>query len=135
MPDLERIESLSGEDIIDDVCSRIAEELSRSVHLRRTDSYVGFTGKILVELQLDDYVNHETARHQLVIGEHDPARPSRRFEIEIAAAPATTVRERNGLVSSSSSLERPVDVSASGTTGTSIRQPRWRAQRQRPEKA
>ena len=130
MPDLESIgdiTTITGQDVITDLLERVGKDLAENVYLRDIDSYIGYAARVVVEIQLDDYVDHQQVSQQITVGKHDQARPSRRFEIEIPAAPAEEVRQRNGLASASSSLERPVD--ASGASDASIR--RWRAPRRK----
>jgi hypothetical protein len=46
--------SISGAEVIDQLCSHIAEKLSCSGDLRHSDAYRTFSAKVTIELQLAD---------------------------------------------------------------------------------
>ena len=97
------VEQVSGVEIIDDICNRIAEELGKSCHLRATDAYSGYSAKLQFEVQPVD-IDVVKVEKTLVIGDHDPATPSRRMAIDVPPTTADEVRERSGY--EPASLER-----------------------------
>lgn len=101
-------ETITGSEIIADICSRIVNELGKSCHLRETDSYGGYSAKVTVEIQLRD-IDPVTVEASLTIGNHNSATPSRRIVVEIPAVSPTTARERSGTLPPS--LERMIDGS------------------------
>jgi hypothetical protein len=94
---------LTGEEIIEDVCTRLAEELSRSCYLTAISAYHGYSGRISAELQLLDF-DTTTVKATATIGNPDLVRPSEHFEVVIPVADPSAVRERSGLTPPS--LER-----------------------------
>ncbi len=99
---------LTGVEIIEDVCSRLAAELANSCYLTKLCAYRGYSGKIVAELQLEDF-DATGVTAAVTVGPPDPARPSRRYEVEIPDTAPSGARERSG--QESPSLERVVDGS------------------------
>jgi hypothetical protein len=97
---------ISGQDVIDDLCDRIAERLSKSCDLRVTDSYGAYTAKVTISLTLEDMGVVEV-HEQMIIGSPD-ATPSEHIVIDADAVSPEQVRERLGL-EPAPSLERSVD--------------------------
>ena len=99
---------LTGSEIIQDVCGRIESELSKSCHLRETDSYGGYSARLVFEIRPID-IDPVTVEGTLVVNNHDSSMPSRRFEMNFSGSPEA-VRQRSGSVPPP--LERMVDGSA-----------------------
>lgn len=71
---------ISGAAIIDDLCNRIAEKLSRGCDLRQTDSYSSYSARVTVELSLVD-VDTTQVSQQITVGNRpEPARTEMPFE-------------------------------------------------------
>lgn len=75
LPEIE----LSGEEIVEDLAGRLAQELSKSCYLTRLCAYRGYSAKITAELQLEDF-DSTTINASVTVGNPDPGRPSRRFK-------------------------------------------------------
>jgi hypothetical protein len=85
--------SISGTEVIEDLCARIADKLSRSGDLRPTDAYRTYSAKITIELQLVDIDQIEIAE-QMVIGTPDPEQPSEHITVAIPEKRYYTPRNR-----------------------------------------
>jgi hypothetical protein len=94
---------LTGEEICFDAASRLVEALALNCNLTALSSYRGYHGKIVAELQLEDFDTLDV-RATVTIGNPDPAKPSQHVEVEIATAEPASVRQRSGLTEPS--LER-----------------------------
>jgi hypothetical protein len=90
------VQALSGTDIIEDVAQRVAAALGQNCFLRSSDEYQGYSARVVLEVQLVD-VDITRVDETFVVGAHDQARPSQRFEVEIPTASPSEVLERNGL--------------------------------------
>lgn len=56
-PNMEAVQvpgQISGAAIIDDLCQRIRDRLSRDCSLSQSDAYAGYAARVTVELQLKD---------------------------------------------------------------------------------
>jgi len=89
---------ISGTGIIDDLCNRIAEWLSRSCDLRATDAYAGYSAKVSIELQLAD-VDTTEVRADVALGTIDPKLSTHTITLEPDVA---------GESDNSQPLEKPV---------------------------
>lgn len=87
---------LTGEEIVEDACCRLAAELMRSCHLSATSAYRRYSGKIILELQLEDFDTTGVSA-TVTVGNPDPGRPSQRFEVDIPVGEPSAVRERSEL--------------------------------------
>ena len=65
---------MTGADIIDDVCSRLAERLAKNCNLRVSDSYASYSCKITVDLNLVD-LETVVVDETLAIGQLPPPPP------------------------------------------------------------
>ena len=97
--------SISGADVIDDLCVRIAEKLSLSGDLRTTDAYRNYSATVRIDLQLVD-IDPVSISAKVAVGTIDPRQPSRAITVE-ATMSAEELRERSG--AESANLERPID--------------------------
>ncbi|MGB9408404.1 MAG: hypothetical protein WCA89_12760 [Terracidiphilus sp.] len=100
--------ALTGSEIIEDLCGRLADGLADNCYLLGTDAYQSYSAPVTVEIQLAD-VDSQTVKKTLVIGDHDSATPSRRIVVNVPLATTHEVRERSG--QEVPSLERRVDGS------------------------
>lgn len=91
--------SISGADVIDDLCGRIAEGLSRDCSLRQIDRYTGYTATVEIKLQLEDVYPVEVAV-DIMAGTLNPQLPSQHITLDSAVT---------GEEPDASGLERPVD--------------------------
>ena len=85
--------TISGVEVIDDVCARIADRLSRSGNLRLTDAYRTYSAKITIELQLADIDQVEIAE-QIVIGTPHPEQRSEHITVDVPEKRYYTPRNR-----------------------------------------
>jgi hypothetical protein len=97
---------VSGADIVQDLCDRIAEQLSRDCHLRQTDSFQSYNAEVSIRLQALDFDTVAIAEH-ISVGNLDAARPQQQVTVTASVA-ADEVRARLGL-EPEPSLEVPVD--------------------------
>jgi len=104
---------LSGEEVVLDLLERVAVALRANCYLRKTDAYRAYSAKVVVEVQLDD-LDPQSAKMQLEIGNHDPARPSRRIVVEADQVTPQEARGHSG--QEVQTLERMVDGDAPETT-------------------
>lgn len=118
--------ALTGREIVDDVCARLAQELEKSCYLTAACAYRAYAGKITVELQLEDFDTTQL-KASVTVNKPNPARPSRRFEIDLSQTAASEVRERSGL--QPPSLERLIDA---GNDAQATEPPRRRYVPRRP---
>jgi hypothetical protein len=119
------VQALSGTDIIEDVARQVAAALGQNCFLRSSDEYQGYSARVVLEVQLVD-VDITRVDETFVVGAHDQARPSQRFEVEIPTASPSEVLERNGLPVPQS-LERGVDGSEPPVSPKRYYTPRTRA--------
>ncbi len=105
-PILAQETALTGHEIIDDVCARLAGELEKNCYLTSACAYNSYAGKVTAELQLMDF-DATPLKASVTIGKPNPARPSRRFELDLPSTTASDARERSG--SLPPSLERQID--------------------------
>jgi hypothetical protein len=90
--------SISGPQVIDDLCGRIAAQLARDCSLRQSDAYSGYRAKAIVTIELLD-VYPATVTAEVAVGNPDPQR-SHTITLEPDVA---------GMADESGSLERPID--------------------------
>jgi hypothetical protein len=111
------VESLTGEDIVQDVAQRVAAALAGNCFLRGLDSYSSYSARVTIELQLRD-LDVTQVEKTLVIGKHDPGRPSQPVKVKVPEATVEAVRERSG--SLPPNLERLVsgDIPAARRKGS-----------------
>ena len=100
--------AISGTAIIDDLCNRLAERLSRDCCLRGTDAYQGYSARVTVELQLIDVYPAEVAA-QVAVGTVDAGQPAQQIMMNVPADAADSLQAQVGL---QPSLERPIDGGA-----------------------
>jgi hypothetical protein len=93
--------SISGSAIIDDLCVRLAEKLSRDCSLRPIDCYRGYSATIVVTLQLHDVYPVEVSA-QIAVGTIDARQPSTQIATDVPVVAA---------VLESPNLERFIDTS------------------------
>jgi hypothetical protein len=91
--------TISGEAIIDDLCGRIAQQLSRDCNLRSSDCYAGYSATATVAIQLHDVYPVDVAA-EVAVGAFDPHLPTTRITVGSEVA---------GEEADSSLLERPID--------------------------
>jgi hypothetical protein len=110
--------SISGTAIIDDLLSRIEEQLSRDCNLRQVDVYSGYAAKVQIELQLLDIYPAELVA-TVKVGEINSQLPSAHIDLsgEVEAEPE------------SGNLERPIDESGVTEPATAAAAKRWYAPR------
>jgi hypothetical protein len=111
---------ISGVEVINDLCDRIAERLTKSCDLREVDSYSGYAAKVQIELQLVDLGPVEVSA-EIQVGTMNPSQPSERITLgeSVAADEAD-----------SPMLERPADP-AGVQEAPEIREKRFYAPRNR----
>jgi hypothetical protein len=95
----EYVEALSGEEVIIDLCSQLAERLRRDCNLRPSDAYPsGYRGNIRVHLELFG-MDQVSVEAEIPISVGKPEGTADRVideEVEIAQEPALNlVRERS----------------------------------------
>jgi hypothetical protein len=91
--------TISGSEIVDDVCSRIADRLSRDCNLRASDCYGGYAFTASVEIQLLD-VYPVTVSAQVAVGALNRQLPSQHVALG---------SEVSGEQPDSAHLEKPID--------------------------
>lgn len=91
--------AISGAEIVDDLTSRIAAQLSRHDALRQSDAYSGYAAKAQIEIQLLD-VDTTPVTAQIAVGKIDSQRPVERIALSA---------QGQGSMEPDSSLERPID--------------------------
>jgi hypothetical protein len=117
--------SISGIEVISDLCGRIAKKLSTSCDLRAVDSYVRYAATVEIKLQLIDVDATEVAA-EVVVGTIDPRQSSEHITVTVP----TVVSEEGRKISPFESAlpERPV-------TGPVLETPkRFYAPRNRPHR-
>ena len=95
--------AISGTDIIDDLCTRIAGRLALTNDLRSVDCYRGYTAKVVIDLQLIDLDTVENHAELQVGSSIDPQRPAQHMTVSLGAR-----AEDLGL--EPQSLEKPIDA-------------------------
>lgn len=98
---------LSGPDLIEDVCTQLAETLRDHPDLRSSDSHERYSARVEVQLRLHD-VDEKTIERAIVVGHPDSDGVHRSITVAIHAATPREVRERIGV--STPSLERPTSL-------------------------
>jgi hypothetical protein len=118
--------TVSGEQIVDDVCLQIADRLSRDCNLRGSDSYASYSARIRVDLWLQD-VDTTEVNADVVIGQAEAAPPSRTIAMGVGAAADQVA----GALPQS--LERFADDDAGVAAEAAAPKP-WRAPKNRPRR-
>jgi hypothetical protein len=85
--------SISGAEIVDHLCSQIADKLSRSGDLRPTDAYRSYSARVTIDLQLAD-VDHVEIADEIVIGTPHPEQPSKQIVVAVPEKRYYTPRNR-----------------------------------------
>jgi hypothetical protein len=89
--------SVSGAEIVYDICDRLAEKLLSSDCLRESDAYSSYAATLDVTVQLVD-VYPVAVSAQVAVGAVDPRQPSRRMAVAMPDVTADEVRQRSGSV-------------------------------------
>ena len=74
--------TISGEDVITDLCACIAERLSRDCNLRASDCYTSYAAQVSIDLQLVD-IDRVEVKDDIVIGTLDPEKPSQHIKVAV----------------------------------------------------
>jgi hypothetical protein len=75
-------ETLSGEDVIADLCERIADELRDDCCLRGSDGYTGYSAKVVIEIQLLD-IDTQSVKRTIAFGKPIPGQPSHQIVLDV----------------------------------------------------
>jgi hypothetical protein len=95
--------SVSGAEIVYDICDRLAEKLLSSDCLRESDAYSSYAATITATVQLTDVYPVAVAA-TIHVGTIHPQQPSRTIALDVPAVEADMVRARSG--SPPANLER-----------------------------
>jgi hypothetical protein len=123
-PNFEPVEvagSVSGSDVVLDICDRLAEKLLLSDSLRESDAYSSYSAQITVTLQLTDVYPTEIAT-AIQVNTVDPKQPSRAITLDVPTVEADEARARLGL-QPSPNLERFADDDAAGAEMAKVAAP------------
>jgi len=118
----------SGDQIVDDVCLRIADRLSKDCNLRSSDSYRSYSARVRVDLWLQDVDTTEVNAH-LTIGPAESAPPTRTITVGVGAA----ADQVSG--SLPVNLERYIDDDGAAMNAAIPKQPRSYVSRVRTRKS
>ncbi|HUN85753.1 MAG TPA: hypothetical protein VMU48_15335 [Terracidiphilus sp.] len=95
-------ETVTGADVIQDLCERVAQSLSSDCRLRSTDSYQGYGARVVAEIWLSD-VDPQTVQQTISVGDCGPGTPSSQVVVDV---PLLSPAEVHGTDSSFANLER-----------------------------
>ena len=98
--------SISGIEVISDLCGRIAKKLSTSCDLRAVDSYVRYAATVEIKLQLIDVDATEVAS-EIAVGNIDPRQSFEHITVTVPTVESEEGREKSPF--ESALLERTVD--------------------------
>ena len=85
--------SITGSDVIEDLCAHIADKLTRTGDLRPVDSYRCYAARVIIDLQLMD-VNQVEIAEQMVIGTPRPDVRSEQITVDVPEKRYYTPRNR-----------------------------------------